>query len=47
MGEVKGIDPELFVSSLYISVAVKAILLKFIMFNTFENNISEMCLVFF
>ena len=33
LGEVKGSDPDLSASSLYISVAIKASLLKFNMFN--------------
>ena len=35
-----GIDRELFVSLVYISVAIKASLLKFNMFNMFKNTIS-------
>ena len=42
-----GIDPEFFVSSLYISVAIKVRFLKFNMFNRYENNISKLVLVFF
>ena len=34
-----GIDPELFVSSLYISVAIKASLLKFNVFNMYKNTL--------
>ena len=41
-----GIYPELFVSSLYISFAVKVSLLIFNMFNIYKNNILEMVLVF-
>ena len=42
-----GIDPEFFVSSLYISVAIKIRFLKFNMFNRYKNNISKVVLVFF
>ena len=41
-----GIDPEFFVSSLYISVAIKVRFLKFNMFNRHKNNISKLVLVF-
>ena len=45
LGEVKiGIDPELFVSSLYISAAINASLLKFNMFNIHNKTI---CLIRF
>ena len=36
-----GTDPEFFVSSLYISVAIKAKFLKFNMFNRYKHNISN------
>ena len=42
-----GIDPDFFVSSLYISVAIKVTFLKFNMFNRYKNNISKQVLVFF
>ena len=45
--EGAGIDLELFVSLLYISVAIKASLLIFNMFNIYKNNISKLFLVFF
>ena len=39
LGEMKiGIDPGIFVSSLYISAAIKAILLKFNMFNIHQKQ---------
>ena len=41
-----GIDPEIFVSSLYISVAIKGRLLKFNMFNRCKINISKLVLIF-
>ena len=41
-----GIDPELFLSSLYISVAIKASLLKLNMFNMNKNTTSKMFLIF-
>ena len=41
-----GIDPEFFVSLLYISVAIKVRFLKFNMFNRYKNNISKLVLVF-
>ena len=41
------IDPQFFVSSLYISVAIKVRFLKFNMFNRCKNNISKLVLVFF
>ena len=41
-----GIDPEFFVSSLYISVAIKGRLLKFNMFNRYKINISKLVLIF-
>ena len=40
-----GIDPETFVSSLYISVAIKGRLLKFNMFNRYKINISKLGLI--
>ena len=42
-----GIDPDFFVSSIYISVAIKVRFLKFNMFNRYKNNISKLVLVFF
>ena len=42
-----GTDPEFFVSSLYISVAIKVRFLKFNMFNRYKHNISKLVLVFF
>ena len=42
-----GNDPDFFVSSLYISVAIKVRFLKFNMFNRYKNNISKLVLVFF
>ena len=42
-----GIDPELSVSSLHISVAIKAGLLILNMFNIYKNNISKMFFSFF
>ena len=42
-----GIDPQFFVSSLYISVAIKVRFLKFDMFNRYKNNISKLVSVFF
>ena len=42
-----GTDPEFFVSSLYISVAIKVRFLKFNMFNRCKHNISKLVLVFF
>ena len=42
-----GNDPDFFVSSLYISVAIKVRFLKFNMFNRYKNNISKLLLVFF
>ena len=41
-----GTDPEFFVSSLYISVAIKVRFLKFNMFNRYKHNISKLVLVF-
>ena len=41
-----GIDPEFFVLSLYISVAIKVRFLKFNMFNRYKNSISKLVLVF-
>ena len=40
-------DPDFFVSSLYISVAIKVKFLKFNMFNRYKNNIFKLVLVFF
>ena len=42
-----GINPELFVSSLYILVAIKVRFFKFNMFNRYKNYISKLVLVFF
>ena len=42
----EGIDPKHFVSLLYISVAIKASLLKFSMFSVHKNNISNIFLEF-
>ena len=42
-----GTDPEFFVSSLYISVAIKVRFLKFNIFNRYKHNISKLVLVFF
>ena len=42
-----GIDPEFFVSSLCISVAIKGRFLKFNMFKRYKKNISKLVLVFF
>ena len=42
-----GTDPDFFVSSLYISVAIKVRFLKFNMFKRYKNNISKLVLVFF
>ena len=42
-----GTDTEFFVSSLYISVAIKVRFLKFNMFNRYKHNISKLVLVFF
>ena len=46
LGEGDGNDPDFFVSSLYISVAIKVRLLKFNMLNRYKNNISNLVLVF-
>ena len=43
----EGIDPKYFVSLLYISVAIRANLLKFSMFNVHKNTISNIFLEFF
>ena len=43
----EGIDPKYFVSLLYISVAIKARLLKFSMFSVHKNSISNIFLEFF
>ena len=40
------IDPEFFVSSLYISVGIKVRFLKFRIFNRYENNTSKLVFVF-
>ena len=45
-GWCDGIDSELFGPSVYISVAIKASLLKFNMFNMCKNTIFKMFLVF-
>ena len=42
----EGIDPKHFVSLLYISVAIKASLLKFSMFSVHKNTVSNMFLEF-
>ena len=42
-----GNDPDIFASSLYISVAIKVRFLKFNMFNRYKNNISKLVLNFF
>ena len=42
----EGIDPKHFISLLYISVAIKASLLKFSIFNIHKYAISDMLLVF-
>ena len=42
-----GTDPEFFVSSLYISVAITVRFLKFNKFNRYKHNISKLVLVFF
>ena len=42
----EGIDPKHFVSLLYISVAIKASLLKFSMFSVHKNTMSNIFLVF-
>ena len=42
-----GNDPDYFVLSLYISVAIKVRFLKFNMFNRYKNNISKLVLNFF
>ena len=39
-------DPQFFVSLLYISVAIKVRFLKFNMFNRYKNNIPKLVLVF-
>ena len=41
-----GIDPEILVLPLYISVAIKGSLLKFNMFNRYKFSISKLVLVF-
>ena len=41
-----GIDPDFFVSSLYISFAIKVRFLIFKKFNRYKNNISKLVLVF-
>ena len=46
-GEVMVMIQIFFVSSLYISVAIKVKFLKFNMFNRYKNNISKLVLVFF
>ena len=42
-----GTDPEFFVSSLYISVAIKHRFLKFNMFSRYKHNNSKLALNFF
>ena len=42
-----GIDPDFFVSSLYISVAIEVRFLKFNMFNRYKNNICKTGFSFF
>ena len=42
-----GIDPDFFVSSFYILVAIKVSFFKFNMKNRYKNNISKLVLVFF
>ena len=41
------VDPDFFVSLLYISAAIKDTFLKFNMFNKYKNNISKLVLAFF
>ena len=41
-----GIDPEFFVSSLYILISIKVRTFKFNMFNRYKNNISKLVLFF-
>ena len=41
-----GIDPDFFVSSLYISVAIEVRFLKFNMFNRYKNNIFKLVSLF-
>ena len=45
-GRGDGIDQEVFVSSLYISVAIEVRFLKFNMFNRYKINIFELVLIF-
>ena len=45
-GQGDGIDPEFFVSSLYISIAIKGRLLTFDMFNKYKINIFKLVLIF-
>ena len=45
--EVMVLIQNFFVSSLYISVAIKVRFLKFNMFNRYKQNISKLALVFF
>ena len=47
LGEAMVLIQIFFVSSLYISVAIKVRFLKFNMFNRYKNNISKLVLVFF
>ena len=42
-----GTDPDFFVSSLHISVAIKVRFLKFNMLDRYKNNIYKLVLVFF
>ena len=46
-GEVMVMIQIFFVSSLYITVAIKVRILKFNMRNRYKNNISKLVLVFF
>ena len=46
LGEVMVLIQNFFVSSLYISVAIKVRFLKFNRFNRYKNNISKLVLVF-
>ena len=46
LGEVKAMIQNSFLSSLYISVAIKASLLKFNMLNIYKNNIFKMFIFF-
>ena len=46
-GRGDGIDPEFFVSSLYISVSIEVKFFNFNMLNRYKNNISKLVLFFF